>query len=70
MMEVHVRVDAARHDDVSRRVDHALSGVSRQGATSRDRGDCLARHGDITADDTLRCHHIAAPNDEIKHPAS
>jgi hypothetical protein len=70
MMQVHVRVDAARHDDMSLRLDGSFCGLSRQRADSRDRSDCLADNRDIAADDTPGRHHVAAPNDEIKHHAS
>ena len=70
MMQVHVRVDAARHDDMSLRVDYAFGGLGRQHADSRDRSDCFADNRDIAADDAPGRHHVAAPNDEIKHHAS
>ena len=49
MMQMHVRIDAARHDDMPCCVDHALGGFGRERAGSRDRGDGLAGDGDITA---------------------
>src|SRR5262249_8058358 len=68
MMEMHVRVDAAWHDDMSCCVDQMLGSVGRQRSGSGDRGDRLAR--DVPPHDALGCHHIAAANHEIKHPAS
>jgi hypothetical protein len=70
MLEMHVRVDAARHDDMSGCVDQLLGGVARQRSGSGDRGDRLAGDRDVAAHDALGGHHIAAANDEIKHSAS
>ena len=70
VMEMHVRVDAAWHDDVSCRVDQMLGGVGRQRSGSGDRGDRLAGDRDVAAHDALGCHHIAAANNEIEHPGS
>ena len=49
MMQVHVRIDAARHDDVPCRVDHALGGFGRERAGRGERRDGLAGDGDIAA---------------------
>jgi hypothetical protein len=70
MVQVHVRVDAARHDDMSVRVNDTFGGFGRKRADSGDRGDGLADNRDIAADDPPRRHHVAAANDEIKHHAS
>jgi hypothetical protein len=70
VMEMHMRVDATWHDDVPCCVDQMLGGLGRQRSGSGNRGDRLAGDRDVTADDALGCHHIAAANDEIKHPAS
>jgi len=69
-MEMHVRIDAAWHDDMSCGVDQMLGGVGRQRSGSGDRGDRLAGDRDVTAHDALGRHHIAAANHEIEHPAS
>src|SRR5260370_425702 len=69
-MGMHVRVDAAWHDDMPCCVDQMLGGVCRQRFGSGARGDRLAGDRDVTADDALGRHHIAAANNEIKHPAS
>jgi hypothetical protein len=70
VMEMHVRVDAAWHDDMSCCVDQMLGGLGRQRSGSSDRGDRLTGNRDVTAHDALGCHHIAAANNEIKHPTS
>ena len=70
VMEMHVRIDAAWHDDMSCRVDQMLGGVCRQGSGSGDRGDRLAGDRDVAAHHTLGRHHIAVANNEIEHPAS
>ena len=64
---MHMRVDAARHDDMPGGVDHARGGLRRQRTGRGDRGDGPAGHGDIATDDALRRHHVAAANDEIEH---
>src|SRR5262249_29735940 len=70
VMEMHVRIDAARHDDMSCCVDHMLGGLRRQRSGSGDRGDRLAGDRGVTAPDALRGYHIAAANNQIEHPAS
>jgi len=67
MMQMHVRIDAARHHDVPGRVDHALGGVGLQRAGRGERRDGLAGDRDVAVDDALRRHDLAASNDEIEH---
>ena len=69
MVQMHMRVDAARHNDVSGRVDHAL-GFGRERASRSDRGDGFAADRDIATHNALRRHHVAAANDEIEHRSS
>jgi hypothetical protein len=69
VMEVHVRIDAAGHDDMPRRIDQ-LGGLGRQRSGSGDRGNRFAGDRDVTANDALGRHHIAVANNEIEHLAS
>ena len=64
---VHVRIDAAGHDDLARRVDDARRIRVGQRAGRRDRGDRLALDGDIAPRHALRRHHVAAANDQVEH---
>src|SRR6266508_1410287 len=70
VLEMHVRVDAARHDDAPRRVDCAPSGFRRQRPGSSDRRDRLARDADVAVLDAVWRHHVAAANEQIQHSAS
>ena len=70
MMQMHVRVDAARHDDAPARVDHPPGRLGGQCARSSDRGDGLAGNGNIALNDALGRDHFAALNDDIEHPPS
>ena len=67
---VHVRVDTAGNDDHACRIDRArrCDAIQRSGRChGRDR---LTLDADIRARDTLRCHDIAAANDEVEHGAA
>ena len=66
VMQMHVRVDAARHDDVSRGIDDACGGL-RQRAGSGDRRDGLAGDCDIAARRRPAASPLAAANDQIEH---
>src|ERR1700730_10566269 len=65
--EMHVRVDAARHDDASRGVDHALGGLRRKRAGSGNRRNLLARDADVAFGHALGRHHVAALDDQFEH---
>ena len=67
-MQMDVRVDAARHHDVSGGVDHGA--WLRRPAPARDGGDRFAVDREIAAHDALRRHDVAAANDEIEHCSS
>jgi hypothetical protein len=67
---MHVRVDAAWHDDMPVASISCLAESAGNASGSGDRGDRLAGDRDVTAHDALGCHHIAAANNEIEHPAS
>jgi hypothetical protein len=67
MLEMHVRVDAARHDDASRGVDHALGGLRRERAGSGHRRNLLARNADVAFGHALGRHHVAALDDQFEH---
>ena len=70
MMQVHMRIDAARHDDEPARIDHAPGRRRRQHARSRHRRDGLPGNRHVALDDALRRDHVAAANDRVEHPAS
>ena len=67
VMKMHVRVDAARHDNVSGSIDHPRSGFGRERVSGRDRSDRLTGDSNIATHDTVRRYNIAAANDEIEH---
>ena len=67
VMQMDVGVDAARHDNVSGRVDHALGRLRRKRAGGCNRRDRFAGHRDVALHDAVRRHDVAATNDEIEH---
>ena len=62
LVEMHVAVDAARHDQKSRRVD--LGGGARQ--VAGERGDPAVLDADVAFPDVGGRHDGSAANDEIK----
>ena len=68
MLHVHVRVDAAGHDDLAHRVDHSVRHRRRPAcpgaATAAMVSPLMARSQLRHA---LRRHHVAAANDQIQH---
>ena len=67
MGHVHVRVDAAGHHDLARRVDDPLGIRIGERARRRHRRDRLAFDADIAARHALRGHHVAAADDQVQH---
>ncbi len=70
VMQVDVRIDAARHDDAPGGVDLAGRWLRRQRVGSGHRGDGLAGDRDVALDDALRRDHLTAANDDVEHAAS
>src|SRR5215510_8905725 len=65
VMEMHVRVDAAWHDDVPCCVDDpGRRGLDGEGAQCRDR---LPGNTYVATYNTFRCNDISATNDQIEH---
>jgi hypothetical protein len=63
VVHVHMRIDAAGHDDLARGVDNP-GGIRVRERTRRCNGrGRLALHRDITLRHALRRHHIAATDD-------
>src|SRR5262249_59625455 len=68
VMEMHVRVDAAWHDDMPRCLDHAgRRRLDGKGPGRRQRRDCLSRNTNVTVYNAFRCNDISAANDQIEH---
>ena len=63
--EVRVRLDAARDDDLPRRVDHP-SGL-RSRVVQADGDDALTLDSHVPPADALRRHDVASANHEIQH---
>src|SRR5439155_7132443 len=67
--KVRVRLDAARDNDLPRRVDHPPGLRSRVGQADGD--DALTLDSHVPPADALRRHDVASANHEIQHgPAS
>src|SRR5262245_20267674 len=65
VMEMHVRVDAAWHDDMSCCVNNTgRRGLDGQGAQC---GDRLSGNTYVAAYNSLRSDNISATNDQVKH---
>src|SRR5262249_52920608 len=68
--QMHMRIDAARHDNAPARVDNPpgqLRGERTWGCYGRND---LARNRHVALMDALGCDYVAAANDCIEHPAS
>ena len=70
MMQMHVRVDAARHDDAAARVDHPPGRLCGQRAGSGQCRDGLPGNRHIALNDALGRDHLTIANNRIEHPAS
>ncbi len=64
---MHVRIDAARHDDFAPRIDQPCAFRHRQAAGSGHRDDALARDCNVKRADALRRDHGIATHHEIDH---
>ena len=70
VMQVDMRVDAARHDDASAGVDLARAPAAPRARPARYRGDGLAGDRDVALDDALGRDDVTATNDDVEHAAS
>ena len=64
---VHVRIDAARYDDLAPRIDQPRALRHRQAAGRGHRDDALAGDRDVKSTDALRRDHGIATHHEIDH---
>ena len=67
---MHVRIDAARHDDLAGRIDQPRAVRHRQAAARRHRDDAFAGDCDVVGADALRRHHGVAAHHQIDHGMS